>query len=142
MGSDLEDESQGAAKARRAQRLRQWLGETAIASVFMGAVLAAGRFVGPEPLNAASLFFVAAAAGILALWFAFYFHWLRRLDEFERVLEVSSIALAGGLTILFAAEWGLFVFILGAPDFPMVMLAPLFAGVYGIVRLLIALRYR
>ena len=136
-----EDESDEAAARRRVTRLRRWGAEALIGVLFVLAILGAGRFARGDD-SALVIACTLGAMVTLASWFIFYVMTYRRLDELERASELQAIALAGGLAVFFAAVWGLGEAFLGAPDFPLAFIAPLFSALYAIIRLLISLRYR
>lgn len=123
--------------------MRRWLIEIALGLAFVAALFGADRFsegAAASPRLVAA--FVAGAIVVLAVWSLAYAAFYRGLDEFERAKELEAIALAGGLAVIFAAAWGTLEAFLGAPDFPLALLAPLFSALYAIIRILISLRYR
>lgn len=133
----------GGATKRGRRRLVEMAGEAAIAGAFIGSVFLGLRLmdgVGAPPALKIAAAFVPVA--ILALWFGYYLRQLRRLDELERSIEHRSLAAALGLTVFVVTSWGLFTQLLGAPLFPAVFVAPLAAGIYGLIRAAIAWRYR
>lgn len=134
--SDLEPESQNAARARRSRAVQRSLSELALATAFISSLFGARYF------SAGTVAFAFMAVGALALWFAAHVMWHRRLDEFERDIELRALALAGGVVVLFAATWGIFETLLSAPDFPIALLAPLFAGIFAIGRFFLLSDYR
>lgn len=139
--NELEQETAGHLRARRVRQLRRGATEIALSLLFLALVIAADKGVeaggGPAPLAA-----TLAAAGVLAAWFFIYVRWHLTHDEFERTLELQSVALAAGVTIVGATALGLFEMILGAPGLPVVFIAPAFSAVYAIVRILIGRAYR
>lgn len=85
---------------------------------------------------------MVAAAGVLAAWFFVYVRWHLTHEEFERALELQSVALAAGVTIVAATVVGLFEMILGAPGLPIIFIAPAFSVIYAAIRILMTRAYR
>lgn len=139
--NDLEEESAGHARARLARRVRRVAIELAFSLAFLALALAAdgAAEAGGGPSSVAA---VVAAAGVLAVWTYIYVRWHLSHDEFERTLELQSVALGAGLTILAATVLGLFELILGGPRVPIVFIAPAFSVIYVTVRMLISRTYR
>ncbi len=141
--SDLEGESADHSRARTARRVRRGAIEIAFSLAFLALVMVAGRAAkdgadgGPASIAA-----VVAAALVLAAWFFIYVRWHRSHDEFERTLELQSVALAAGVTIVGATAFGLFEVFLGGPSLPIVFIAPVFSLVFGAVRILMTRAYR
>lgn len=143
LSSEGEDETRAAKEARRRRWFRRYTQELSIAVVFLGAIFAADHSAGSEPpATEAAAFFVGVAIATLAAWFMLHLRRFRSLDEFERVIELRSISLAGGGVVLFAASWGVAEIILGVPDFPLAMLAPMFSIFYVLARFRIASDFR
>lgn len=141
--SEIQDETRIAKEARRRQWLRRYAQELSIAAVFLGAIFAADRFAELEPpATGAAAFFVGVAVAALVAWFMLHLRRFRTLDEFERVVELRSLSLAGGGVVLFAASWGVAEIILGASDFPLAMLAPMFSIFYVLARFRVASDFR
>lgn len=140
---NLEDETSAAKESRRRRRLRRNAEEVAMSIAFLAAVFTADHFAnaGPAAFGIASVC-VAAAIAILVFWFMLYFRRHRALDEFERVVELRALAIAGAGAVLFATSWGVAEIILAAPDFPPAMLAPMFSIFYVLARLRIASDFR
>jgi hypothetical protein len=138
---DLEEETAGHARARLARRVRRFAIELAFSLAFVALILFADNAAeaggGAAPLAA-----VIAAAGVLAAWTYVYVRWHLSHDEFERTLELQSVALGAGLTILAGTVLGLFELVLGGPRVPIAFIAPAFSAFYAIVRILISRSYR
>lgn len=140
---DLEDESADHARALLMRRVRRGAVEVALSLVFLALVIIADdAATGPGGAGSASIAAVVAAAGVLAAWFFIYVRWHLTHDEFERTLELQSVALAAGLTIVAASAFGLFEVFLGGPSLPVVFIAPAFSVVYTVVRMLMTRLYR
>lgn len=137
----LEEESAGHARARMTRRVRRVAIELGFSLAFLALVLVADKAVeaGGRSASAAA---VIAAAGVLAAWIYVYVRWHLTHDEFERTLELQSVALGAGLTIIAATALGLFEFILGGPRVPIFFIAPAFSVFYAAVRILITSAYR
>lgn len=139
--SDLEEETASHARARLARRVRRFAIELAFSLAFLALVVAADN-AAEAGGKAAPVAAVIAAAGVLAGWTYVYVRWHQSHDEFERTLELKSVALGAGLTILAATILGLFELILGGPRVPIVFIAPAFSAFYAAVRMLISRTYR
>jgi hypothetical protein len=129
----LEDESCAAKDARRRRWRRRHLEELAVAAVFLASIFIADHF-SAGGVSAPAFAFVAIAIGSLAFWFMLYFRRHQSLDEFERATDLKAHAIAGGAVVLIATAWGVAETILSAPDFPIVLLAPLFSGFFLVAR--------
>ncbi len=140
--NDLEGETAAHAHARGVRRVQRGLIELLLSLAFLALVLFADRAAEAAGVALASVAATVAAAGVIAAWFVIYLGWHRAQDEFERTLELQSVALAAGVTIVGATTWGLFEIIFGVPGVPIVFLAPAFSTVYAVVRMLISRRYR
>lgn len=140
--NDLEGESADYARARLARRVRRGAIEIVLSLTFLALVLVAGRAAKDGAAGPGSIAAVIAAALVLAAWFFVYVRWHLSHDEFERTLELQSVALAAGVTIVGATVVGLFEMILGGPSLPVVFIAPSFSLVYAAVRILITRAYR
>lgn len=139
-----EPESPAASAARRRRQIRYTVTELSLACAFAAAVTLAVRWsqdgAAARPLMTGA---VVAAILVLGMWLGFYFHWYRRLDEFERALEARAVAIAGILTVFGATAFGIVEAVFGAADFPFLALtAPAFAVVYSAARHVIAGLYR
>jgi hypothetical protein len=75
-------------------------------------------------------------------WTYVYVRWRLSHDEFERTLELQSVALGAGLMILGGTILGLFKLLLEGPRVPIAFIAPAFSALYAIVRMLISRSYR
>lgn len=138
---DLEEETTAHARARMSRRIRRFAIELAFSLAFVALTMLAGD-VAEAGRDVAPVAAVIAAAGVLAAWTYFYVRWHLSHDEFERTLEVQSVALGAGLTILAATILGLFELVLGGPSVPIVFIAPAFSAFYVAVRILISRAYR
>jgi hypothetical protein len=140
--SDLEGETAGHSRSRLARRVRRGVIEVGLSLAFLAFVFFAGRAVDAGGRGPVAVAAVVAAALVLAAWFFVYVRWHLTHDEFERTLELQSVALAAGVTIVVATAAGLFEMILGTPGLPIVFVAPAFSVVYTVVRLLMTRAYR
>ena len=115
--------------------------EAVIALGFSGTVIAAVNLadVVPDPAEPALAIFPVA---VLTLWWAFYALRIRALDELGQVIATRSLALACAVTIWITTVWGLLTLIAGVPALPLIFVAPVAAGSYGLIRLAVMLRYR
>lgn len=141
--NDLESESAGHAKARHARRLRRIAAESGFAFAFVAlAHVGAHAAKTDGPHAPAAVGAIALAACVFVGWSIMYVRWHRALDEFERILELRAVAIAGGAIIVAATVWGLAETTLGAPRPPLVLIAPLFSALCWSVRLLMRSAYR
>lgn len=79
---------------------------------------------------------------ILTLWWALHVKRITQLDELQRTIELRSLAIACGVILWITTVWGVMSIWGGMPELPLVIVAPLAAVVYGIIRTVINLRYR
>lgn len=140
--SDLEQESAGHSRSRLARRVRRGAVEVGLSLAFLAFVFIAARAVDAGGRGPAAVAAVVSAALVLAVWFFVYVRWHLTHDEFERTLELQSVALAAGVTIVAATAAGLFEMTLGTPGLPIVFVAPVFSLIYTVVRLLMTRAYR
>lgn len=141
MNDKFEGESAAGAALRWVRLTRRIAVESVFGIAYVAAVLAANRFSDSGSALLASGA-VAAAIFILGFWYFQYVGFYRSLDEFERVLELKAMAIAGGVVIWIAAASWLVEEFLGASQLRMVLLAPVYAVVYLIARVAISLGYR
>ncbi len=139
----MEPETAASKKKRHAQRIRSSVIEIALAVVFLGAVFFADSVTNNSPTNI-SLRLVAVGLPIflLTVWWCFYVRQISALDEFERSIATRSLAVACAVTIWITTAWGLVSLIVGVAALPLVMIAPLAALIYSLVRVLLAFGYR
>ena len=141
--SEFEDETRTSKESRRRRWLRRCVEELSTAVAFLAAIFAAERFAQTGPAaTGVAVFFVGGAIAALSVWFMLHIRRFRSLDEFERIVELRSLSLAGGGIVLFAASWGVAEVILGAPDFPLAMLAPMFSIFYVLARFRVGSDFR
>jgi hypothetical protein len=139
---DLEQESAGHSRSRRARRIRRGAVEVGLSLAFLAFVFVAARAADAGGRGPAAVAAVIAATLVLAAWFFVYVRWHLTHDEFERTLELQAVAMAAGVTIVAATAAGLFEMILGTPGLPIVFVAPAFSVIYTVVRLLMTRAYR
>jgi hypothetical protein len=77
--------------------------------------------------------FAAGPVSLLVLWAWEFFRVIRAQDEMMQAIQLRAVALAAGLVLLGASLWGIPERLLDAPRFPVFLLLPLFAVVYGVV---------
>jgi len=80
--------------------------------------------------------------GLITLWFGYYFYRVMRMDEFQRQLEIQASAFAGIASMWIVIVWGTFGWFFDMEDAPIIFAAPVVAGVYGLARLYMMVRYR
>lgn len=73
----------------------------------------------------------AFPAIVLICWAVIFVRMLRDADEMQQAAHARAIAVAGGGVVFTASVWGLFEFMLGAPEIPAFLLLPAFSVVYG-----------
>ena len=138
----MESESSASIAKRRAQSLRQVSAELILAGAFVAAI-----FFGVELVDSNSPGYLRALAVllpiiVLTLWWGFYSAYIMKLEEFQQTIATRSIAIACGATLWFTTTYGILAFYVNVPKLPLVMVAPLAASAYGIIRVAFALKYR
>jgi hypothetical protein len=94
-------------------------------------------FVVPEALGhiqapwARALLAVSPAVPLAATVWVFVLQ-LLQLDEFQQRLQMIALAIAAGVTILFATAWGFLELHIDAPDFPLFLIMPTYVLAWGI----------
>lgn len=139
----MEPESRNSKVARRARNLRQIAGELALVAAFIASVLLA-REISAADHGSFAMRGLAAALPITVLcaWWVFLAVKIRKLDEFERLIETQSMAIACAVTVWITTVWGLVPIFVGAPEMPLVLTAPLAASIYGVIRAVLVFGYR
>jgi hypothetical protein len=122
--------------------MRRYGAELALSVAFIGALLLTNKIPGADTSLALGLLAVLAPALVLTLWFGFYVVTLRSMDELEQAMETRSLAIACGVTLWITTVWGVAGLALGVSVLPLVFVAPLAAAIFGIVRVIVGLRYR
>lgn len=102
----------------------------AIMLAFGISVFAATLWVPPSP--ALRWLLVALPIALLALWGWEFFKVIRDDDEMMQALALRAISFSGVLVLLLATMWGLLETFVRAPQFPLFLLLPAFAAIYGI----------
>lgn len=133
---------EGPNSTRRAKRLVQaavelGLAATLLATVYFAARIGESAIATPFKLVAALL-----PVGVLAAWLIFNFARLQSYDELERSIEYRALALAGWGAVLVVTASGLLTSLIDAPPLRLIFAAPIAAGMYGVLRAVIALGYR
>ncbi len=75
---------------------------------------------------------VAAPLVLLALWGWEFFKVIRDDDEMMQALALRAVSLSAVLVLLLATMWGVLELLVGAPQFPLFLLLPSFAALYGV----------
>ncbi len=68
--------------------------------------------------------------------------WLRETDEYIRARHTEAMLYGWGFTGFFTVGYGFLEEFAGAPDYPLVMVLPMFLGLYGVARLFLGWRGR
>jgi hypothetical protein len=120
--------------ARRRFALRQG----AIMLLFGASVIAVTWWAPrPAPLH---WLLVAAPLVLLTLWAWEFFKVIRDDDEMMQGLALRAISFSAVLVLLLATMWGLLEMLVGVPHFPLFLLLPGFAAVYGITSTIMSAR--
>ena len=127
---------------RPASPIRSLIFEGLLALSFVSSVLLVEEAMIPEPGPYLLAFATLIPAVVLTVWFGFYLFQLQRMDELEQLLVLKSLAASCGLTLWITTVWGIVSLISAMPALPLIFIAPLAAGIYGLVRLALALLYR
>lgn len=139
----MEPESAAGKASRRAKGIKRYFSEFLLALAFVGAMFVARGILRAEEQSLWLRIVAVALPGlVLTLWFAAYVFAIRAMDELEQAMETRSLAIACGVTLWITTVWGLSTIAFGAPSLPLGLIAPLAAAVFGIVRLLVGVRYR
>lgn len=137
----MEPETQSSKTKRVRRAMRSALIELTLAALFIIAV-----FMSKEMAHALDgplrVFAIAPPVFALTAWFAFYVAKVRDLGEFEQMIALRALAISFAFTIWLVAVLGVCTALIGTPTFALSMMAPLAAGVYTVVRVIIALFYR
>lgn len=128
--------------ARRRKRLVEAAVEFALAAIFLATVYFAARMGDSGVAPPFKLLAALLPVGVLSAWLAFSFGRLRGHDELERSIEYRALAAAGWGAVLIVTASGLLTTLVDAPALPPYFGAPIAAGIYGVLRAIIALRYR
>lgn len=75
--------------------------------------------------------FAAGPISLLLVWAWEFFRVIRAQDEMMQTMHLRAVAIAAGLVLLAASLWGILERLLDVPDFPLSLLLPVFAAVYG-----------
>jgi hypothetical protein len=114
----------------------------AIAAAFIAAMIVARRVTDGE----ASLPVRWLAAGlpiiVVTVWWLYLAREIRKLDEFQRAVQMRALAIASAITLWITTVWGLVFHFVGGPMLPLVFVAPLGALIFGVIQQVIFFRYR
>ncbi len=113
-----------------AARHRFAIRQGAIMLAFGLSVFAAALLAPPSPVLRGLL--VSLPIALLALWAWEFFKVIRDDDEMMQALALRAISFSGVLVLLLATMWGMLELLVGAPQFPLFLLLPAFAAIYGI----------
>ncbi|WCL52755.1 hypothetical protein [Gimibacter soli] len=129
-------------KKRMGKFARHFL-EAALATGFVISFVAGKDLVAVEGVTTASrLMGALVPVSLLTIWFLYYFFQIRRMDELERYLEVLSLAVAGGVCMWIVIVWGTLSAFMQWEEADIMLAAPIVAGVYGLIRGFMMVRYR
>lgn len=139
----MEAESSAGRASRRRKALRRYAIEASLAVAFVAAMLVAGPIIKNAEAGAyLRLVAVILPATVLTIWFAAYYFAIRAMDELEQAMEMRSLAIACGITFWATTIWGLSNLALATPVLPIALIAPLAAAIFGVVRVIVGVRYR
>lgn len=139
----METESPAGRAARRTKGIRRYLVEAVLAFSFVGAMLVSSAIVKSDAAGPLLRLVAVALPGlVLTVWFAAYVFAIRAMDELEQAMETRSLAIACGVTLWGTTIWGLSNVALGTPVLPVALVAPFAAMIFGVVRVIVGVRYR
>jgi hypothetical protein len=139
----METEPSAVGASRRAQKIWKLSGELLLASAFAGSILWARSIVDASgPGSPAAVLGIVLPILVLTGWWVHIIIAIRRMDELEQAIEVRSMAMACAATVWITTVWGMMQVFAGAPGLPLVMVAPLAAVIYGVIRFAVGVRYR
>ncbi len=128
---------------RRARVLWRRIGELGLASAFAASIFWARPVLsGNDAGSAAAIAGIVLPIVILSAWWVHIIFAIRRMDELEQAIEMRSMAMACAATVWITTVWGMLQLFAGAPELPLVMVAPLAAVIYGVIRFIVGVRYR
>ena len=116
--------------------------ELALAAGFGFSVFLGDKISGQTDNFIFQLIGVALPVSALSIWFAFYYWHIRRLPEFEQTIATQAFAIAFGLLVWIVTIWGLCIEFIQAPAPILVMIAPLAATIYAVIRFVLFRYYR
>ncbi|WP_308909800.1 hypothetical protein [Pseudokordiimonas caeni] len=128
---------------KRMGKLARYLLEAALTIGFLISFVAGRDLVAAEGVTTAGkLMGALVPISLLTIWFLYFFFQIRKMDEFERYLEVLSLAVAGGVCMWIVIVWGTISSFMGWQSTDIMLAAPIVAGVYGLIRGFMMVRYR
>jgi len=138
----MESESQASITRRRMRSLRRFGLEFALAGAFVIAVLWGHETVDRHSSSYLRCIAILLPVFVLTLWWSFYSAHIKGLEEFEQTIATRSIAIACAITLWIITALGLATIYMDLQTLPLVMVAPLAAFVYAIIRAVFMLKYR
>lgn len=139
----MEPHSSATGAKRRVQKIWKLSGELILAGAFTGSILWARSILSASgPGSLAAILGIVLPILILTVWWAHIIFMIRRMDELEQAIETRSMAMACAATVWITTVWGMLQLFVGAPKLPLVMVAPLAAIIYGVIRFIVGVRYR
>jgi O-antigen/teichoic acid export membrane protein len=113
---------------------RDAIAQAALATVFAALMFFVKSTLRTLETDSALRWALVALPGVLLIaWAWVVARGIRQADEMMQALYVRAAAIAGGTLLTAATVWGLFVSLLGAPDFPAFLLLPAFSLLFGVV---------
>ena len=138
----MEQESPTSIAKRRAKLVRRFAGDFVLAAAFVAAVFVSKNITEGAPTTSHGAMAALLPAIILTAWFLYLARQIRDYGEFEQMIAVRAVAIAGAITVWGASVWGLFILMAGAPALPLVMAAPFAAFVYSAVHSFLSASFR
>lgn len=116
-----------------AARRRYFVIQSVLALAFAGVIVATSFAVPRAESVAAKWLLSAGPIALLTLWAWEFFRIVKNEDEMLQGLHLRTIALSAGLVLVGATMWGVLERLLALPAFPLFLLLPAFAFLYGVV---------
>ena len=138
----MEQESPTSIAKRRAKLVRRFAGDFILAAAFVASVFISKNITEGDATASNNFLAALLPAIILTAWFLFLARQIRDYGEFEQMIAVRAVAIAGAVTVWSASVWGLFILMAGAPTLPLVMAAPFAAFVYSAVHTFLSASFR
>lgn len=138
----MEPESKVSIARRRQQLVKEHTLELAVAGGFVFSLILGDKISGQADNFIFQLLGVALPVCVLSIWLTYYYWFIRRLSEFEQTIATQALAIAFGLVVWIVTIWGICIEFIQAPAPIPIMIAPLAATIYAVIRFVLYRYYR